>query len=226
MFERLKVVATAQSLLGVNEADNSHISRVLDVYNQKPLPRGYAMKPRDSWCAAFVSVVGIISGFDKIIYKECSCQKMMEKYQKAGAFIERDDHIPLPGDIIFYDWQDSGAGDCVGIPDHVGIVETVEGNVIKVIEGNYQNAVKRRLIEYNGRYIRGYGVPKYQSSDNYKTVTAYTLNVREAPGTAAKVIGHIYKDDVVFYDDVRSVQGVNWYHIPIKRGWASGKYLR
>ena len=69
--------------------------------------------------------------------------------------------MPKPGDYIFYDWQDSGVGDCTGSADHVGIVEKVSGTSITVIEGNYSDSVKRRTISVNGRYIRGYGVPKY-----------------------------------------------------------------
>ena len=36
-------------------------------------------------------------------------------------------------------------------------------NIIVVIEGNKNNAVERREIQINGRYIRGFGVPKYTS---------------------------------------------------------------
>ena len=43
------------------------------------------------------------------------------------------------------------------------MVEKVSGNTITVIEGNYSDSVKRRTIKVNGRYIRGYGVPKYGS---------------------------------------------------------------
>lgn len=43
----------------------------------------------------------------------------------------------------------------------MGIVEKVSGTSITVIEGNYSDSVKRRTISVNGRYIRGYGVPKY-----------------------------------------------------------------
>ena len=74
--------------------------------------------------------------------------------------------MPAPGDYIFYDWQDGtnyADTDNTGAADHVGIVEKVSGQTITVIEGNYSNAVKRRTLAVNGRYIRGYGVPKYGS---------------------------------------------------------------
>ena len=43
----------------------------------------------------------------------------------------------------------------------MGIVDAVSGNNITVIEGNKNNAVGRRTLQVNARYIRGYGVPRY-----------------------------------------------------------------
>ena len=63
-----------------------------------------------------------------------------------------------------YDWQDNGVGDNTGWPDHVGMVETVAGNIETVIEGNMSGGVVgRRNLQVNGRYIRGYILPKYES---------------------------------------------------------------
>ena len=91
----------------------------------------------------------------------------IQKYDTAAEKIEyiiKKCGTPKPGDIIFYDWQDNGIGDNIGATDHVGIVENVINNVIVVIEGNKNNAVERREIQINGRYIRGFGVPKYTSA--------------------------------------------------------------
>ena len=93
---------------------------------------------------------------------ECSCGRMIELLQKKGIWEENDAYIPKAGDILFYDWQDSGKGDNTGWPDHVGIVESVENGHITVIEGNLNNTVGRREIAVNARYIRGYGVPEYE----------------------------------------------------------------
>jgi hypothetical protein len=90
---------------------------------------------------------------------------MITKAQKMGIWVEADDHVPTFGDIILYDWDDSGNGDNKGNSDHVGVVEKVPGNTITVIEGNYSNAVKRRTLQVNGKYIRGYIVPKFDAED-------------------------------------------------------------
>lgn len=157
------VVAQAQAWLGKNENDGSH-KEIIDLYNtQRPLPRGYAVKYTDAWCATFVSAVAVKLGYTDIIPTECSCIKMINLLKNIGAWIENDANVPKGGDIIFYDWYDKGIGDNTTAPDHVGIVEKVEGDTITVIEGNYSNSVKRRTIKVNGRYIRGYGVPKYDA---------------------------------------------------------------
>ena len=94
--------------------------------------------------------------------------------------MENDAYVPSHGDYIFYDWQDSGVGDNKGSSDHVGVVEKVEGALITVIEGNYSNAVKRRSLAVNGKYIRGFGVPKYDKEASVKPAASA---VPSAPAT-------------------------------------------
>ena len=155
------IVKQAQAWLGKKESDGS-FKAIIDVYNShKPLARGYAVKYTDEWCATFVSAVAIKCGATKIIPTECSCLQMIELFKKLGSWQEKDNYTCKAGDIIFYDWEDSGKGDNTGTPNHVGIVENVSRETITVIEGNKSSAVARRVIKLNGRYIRGFGVPKY-----------------------------------------------------------------
>ena len=160
---RQKVVETALSLLGIREGTIDHKQLIVDVYNgQAKLPRGYALKPTDPWCAAFVSVVGIMLGISDVILPEVGCGPMIELYKAQGRWEELDSYIPDPGDIVMYDW-DAQKGECLGAPDHVGLVEWVKGNRIGVIEGNYDNQVKRREICVEYVKIRGFCVPDYAS---------------------------------------------------------------
>ena len=62
-----------------------------------------------------------------------------------------------------YDWQDNGKGDNTGTPDHVGIVVSVSGNTMQIIEGNKTEAVGYRNLTVGGKYIRGYCLPNYAS---------------------------------------------------------------
>ena len=161
---RTKIVKQAQTWLGRRESDGSH-KLIIDAYNQiKPLPRGYKVQYNDEWCATFVSAVAYVCGALDVVPAECSCSKMIEHFKSLGSWKEDDSYVPQPGDIMFYDWQDNGKGDNTGNPDHVGIVEQVSSGTITVIEGNKNEAVARRYLQVNGRYIRGYGIPKYKTT--------------------------------------------------------------
>lgn len=160
---RRKVVSTALSWIGTREYDAKHYE-MLDIYNsQRPLPRGTRMQATWPWCAMFVSVVSLQCGLRGIMPTECGCPGMVRLYQELGRWVENDANTPFPGDVIFYDWQDSGVGDNVGQPDHVGIVTACDGQTMTIIEGNCDNAVKTRTLAVNARFIRGFGCPDYAS---------------------------------------------------------------
>lgn len=160
---RQKIVDIAVGWLGCKESNGTH-KQIIDVYNaHKPLARGYKVKYTDAWCSTYASAVAIKAGFTDIIPTECGCQKHIELFKKIGSWVENDAYTPKIGDYIFYDWDDSGAGDNTGSADHVGIVVSVSGKNIKIIEGNKSNAVGYRDLTVNARYIRGYGTPKYSA---------------------------------------------------------------
>lgn len=185
MKTRNAVVALAQSWIGKNEADGSHKS-IIDIYNTYlPHPRGYKLQYSDAWCAGTVSALAIKLGYTDIIPVECSCYYMIEKAKTMGIWVENDAYTPKPADFILYDWDDSGSGDNTGNPDHIGTVESVSGSTITVIEGNYSNAVKRRTMQVNGKYIRGYITPKYDADGTGSTTTTTKKSVSEV---AAEVI--------------------------------------
>ena len=206
-----KVVAQAQAWLGRKESDGSH-KQIIDIYNgHTPLARGYKVKYTDPWCAPFVSAVAIALDYTDIIPTECSCQKMIELCKKLGIWVENENRTPAPGEIIFYDWGDSGKGDNKGWADHVGIVETVKDGKITVIEGNYSNSVKRRTIEVNGRDIRGYAVPKYDEEKTAETTTTETKG--------DYIVGMRNLQKGCKGEDVKALQ-----ILLIGRGYSCGKY--
>ena len=160
---RQKVVSTALAWLGTREYDTEH-QKMLDIYNsQRPLPRGTRMLASWPWCAAFVSTVSLQLGLRDIMPTECGCPGMVRLYQELGRWVEDDAYIPSPADVIFYDWQDTGYGDNVGHPDHVGIVTACDGQTMTIIEGNCDSAVKTRSLAVNARFIRGFGIPDFAS---------------------------------------------------------------
>lgn len=183
---RNMIVKQAQAWLGRNEKDGS-FKRIIDTYNaHKPLARGYKVKYTDEWCATFVSAVAIAQKATEIIPTECSCEKMIQLLKNKGSWVENDAYLPSPGDIIFYDWEDSGSGDATGSANHVGIVEKVVDNTITVIEGNINSSVGRRTMKVNGKYIRGYGVPKYKEDNTMKLDNTPDAYAKEAIEWAKK----------------------------------------
>lgn len=168
-----KLLDQARSWLGCKESNGTH-KKIIDVYNgHKPLARGYKVKYTDNWCATFVSACAIKCNATDIIPTECSCGKMISLLQKLGVWEENDNITPKPGYIIFYDWDKKD-----GWPEHVGIVEKVNGNTITVLEGNKNNAVERRTISVGNANIRGYGKPKFISESETKpTATNKNVNV-------------------------------------------------
>lgn len=245
------ILEVARGWLGCKESNGTH-KKIIDVYNaHKPLARGYKVKYTDSWCATFVSACAIKCGYTDIIQTECSCNQMINGFKKIGRWCEDDSHVPSPGDIVFYDWQDNGVGDNKGSSDHVGIVEKVEGNTITIIEGNKNDSVARRAIKVNGRYIRGYGLPKYESAPKPQPkpkptasnalgtymITASDLKVRTGPGMNYRVKTHneltknakahdYDKDGCINYGTRVTVSRFDGDWAKIPSGWVAKRYLK
>ena len=175
---REQIVKIAKGWLGCKESDGSH-KKIIDTYNAyTPRARGYKVKYTDHWCSTFASAVAIKAGLTDIIPTECGCEKHIELFKKLDSWQENDAYKPSAGDYIFYDWDDNGAGDNKGYSDHVGIVVSVSGSNIKVIEGNMSDAVGYRNIAVNAKYIRGYGIPKYSTkatTEEPKTNEGYKI---------------------------------------------------
>ena len=162
---RLNVVSTAKEWLGTREGFAGH-ERIVEIYNShEPLAQGYPVTTSDNWCAAFASCVAIQSGLTHIIPTECGCERQIRLWQEIGRWTENDNYMPLPGDYIYYAWDEGwDFGDCTGWADHVGIVVGTAGPFIKVIEGNKDDQVTYRIIPRGYYQIRGYGLPDYTTN--------------------------------------------------------------
>ena len=250
---REKVVKIMQSWLGYNETSGSY-KRIIDIYNShKPLARGYAVRYTDEWCATAVSAAFIQAGLTDIAPTECSCSRMIELYKAKGRWKEADSYVPKIGDVIMYDWQDSGVGENTGAPDHVGIVAALNGTSLIIIEGNKGQAVAYRAMTVNGKYIRGYCLPDYASkasatevkSASIKiasaksfdrtyaktyTVTASALNLRSGAGTDRPIIKSMPKGTkVTCYGYYTKNDATVWLYVKDQDGvlgYCSKKYLK
>jgi hypothetical protein len=184
---RQAVVDIALAWEGKNEADGSH-KYIVDVYNSYTgeFPRGTKMQYNWSWCACTWSAIAIKLGYTDIMPIEISCGELITRAKNMGVWVENDGYLGKPGDAVLYDWDDKtgSAADNTGWPEHIGvIVETHEdAGYFVVMEGNYDNAVKKRTLSINGKYIRGFVVPKYEDNEIQKPT--------QASGKDIKTIAH------------------------------------
>lgn len=246
---RNKIVNQAIAWLGRKESDGSH-KLIVDIYNQiNPLPIGYKLKYSDSWCAGFVSAAAHKCGLDKYYPLECSCPRMITKAKKMGIWVENDGYEPSIGDWVLYDWQDYGSGDNTGTPDHVGMVTSVSGKNLKIIEGNYSDSVRYRTITVNAQYIRGYVVPKLGAASTTPAspivsapskgvkwagkIVGYGVRCRTWAGTENPEVSFSPLENgqlVQVCDTIKSESGNNWYYVYVTRnrkyGFVYSKYVK
>lgn len=193
---RQKFVDMAVSYLGTKEGSTKH-KAIVDGYNRiTPLPVNYRVKYNDAWCATFVSFVAAQCDLLDIIPAECGCQRQIELWKKLGRWIENDAIVPEVGMVVYYDWQDSGVGDNTGHSDHVGIVVSVIGNQVKIIEGNMDNKVGYRTISVNAKYIRGWGNPNFASKAT-KEQPKPSSSVKDVCNVELKILKKGDKSDMV-----------------------------
>lgn len=189
---RQAVVDLIISWEGKNESDGSYKS-IIDIYNSYTgkLPRGVKMEYGWAWCACTWSAVAVKLGYTDIMPIEISCPELITLAKKTGCWVEDDGYIAKPGDAILYDWQDSGVGDNTGVPDHIGtVIEThKDAGYFVVMDGNYSHSVKRRTISINGRYIRGFIVPKYTSD---KVTAPQQVSGKDIKTVAREVITGVW----------------------------------
>lgn len=186
MYSRQAVVDLVESWVGKKEADGSYKS-IIDIYNSftGKFPRNTKMEYGWAWCACTWSALAIALKYTPIMPIEISCFYLIEQAKKMGVWEENDARIPKLGEAVLYNWDDNGAGDDTGDPEHVGTVtyvNTASGYFVAT-EGNYGNAVKKRTVSINGRYIRGFIAPKYDSD-------AAQSHPVQTPGKSVSTVAH------------------------------------
>lgn len=116
----------------------------------------YGFSSREEWCACFVSWCADQCGYIEagVIPKFSLCSAGMEWFESRGQFMDGS-YVPAAGDIVFFDWENDGS------VDHVGIVESVVDGNIYTVEGNSGDKVARRSYPIGYGQIVGFGVPAY-----------------------------------------------------------------
>jgi len=116
----------------------------------------YGFDSREEWCACFVSWCADQAGLiqKEAVPKFSVCTDGVAWFQAKGKW-QSGGSVPTPGSLIFFDWNQDGAS------DHVGIVESCDGTTVHTIEGNSGDAVKQNSYTVNSQSILGYGLVTY-----------------------------------------------------------------
>ena len=149
----------------------NEIKRIVSVVTDKPLinvamgqlgNKGgekfwswYGFKNREEWCALFLSWCEDQCGY----LKSEKAPKFAIVSDGADWFVLRDQwrlmgDTPEPGDLIFFDWDQDGGR------DHVGIVTAVVGDKVFTVEGNSSDLCRQKRYSLDDPVIYGYGVIK------------------------------------------------------------------
>ena len=251
-MDRNATVKWLEQYIGIAEGSAKH-KEIIKIYNTQGGNHRYTVKVSDAWCATAVSAAFIAVGYKEIFpCIECGCANMITLAKKAKIWVEDDSYNAQVGDVIMYDWDDKGSGDCKGNPDHVGIIASNDGSKFRVIEGNKSDTVGYRDVPINGAYIRGFITPKYDSvvesktevstgyyaeskdvnlAGYYKTTTE--LNLRERPRVDSRLFTKMPKNTkVTCYGYYTTTKGTKWLLVKTKigavsyTGYCSSKYLK
>ena len=163
MGKREQIVNTAIKYNGMSFNGGSHRT-LIDEFN-KHRPDGWAMTYTANFCAACASAIAYLCGVGDAYPCSANVGTIVSKAKNMGIWVENDAYVPSAGDWIIYAWNDSGRGDNTTGASHVGIVVSTGGGYINVFEFNIGNrhTTGYRKIAVNGRFIRGFVVPNFQS---------------------------------------------------------------
>ena len=146
----------------------------------------------------FDTDVEVIKSIDNFLKYEAFYGFENDQYVASGlGFGAEKGHITLAKMLEIYDNTQPNDG----YSDHIGIVESVGGGKIVTIEGNYSDAVKRRVLSVGDGNIRGYARPRYgkasvkpvkDSNDTQSTNSIPTpTNTLESPSKTPKWVGKV-----------------------------------
>ena len=116
----------------------------------------YGFDGRVEWCACFVSWCADQCGYldSGIVPKFAGCVDGANWFKGNGQWQDRN-YEPTAGTIIFFDWENDGE------TDHVGIVEKCENGVVYTVEGNSGDACRQNQYSVGSSSIYGCGIPAY-----------------------------------------------------------------
>ena len=143
----------ARSQLGYEESELNFI--IDDEGNRQGYTRygAWYRASYSEWCAMYVSFcLNYAEIPETAVSREANCEKWIRALSQEGLYVSAGHYAPRPGDLIFFDWEQDGN------VDHVGLVEAADGTTIATIEGNSRGGVRRNEYRADNDVIAGYGL--------------------------------------------------------------------
>ena len=146
------MINTARQYIGINEFQKKQL---MDYYNNAVYPlidkdRKYKIKYNDDWCAMFCSVIAHKIGRTKANFPFEVSVFYMTRNAKRMCMFTTDLSKAQVNDLVIYDWKADGT------LNHVGILQEIGTDYIKVLEGNYSKTVKVRTVKIPNSEVYGY----------------------------------------------------------------------
>ena len=134
----------------------------------------YGFSSRVDWCAIFCSWCADQCGYIEsgtlpkfsVVGDGANWFKTRHRWSGRG-------YSPRPGDFIFFDYEQDG------VLDHVGIVENCDGKVVTTIEGNSGDACKRNSYVVGNSSIAGYGLSVSMTSITYEKANTWAKKIAD-----------------------------------------------
>ncbi|MCM1499412.1 MAG: leucine-rich repeat protein [Clostridium sp.] len=154
-----EVVALAASQVGYHEKASNYN---LDNFTANSGSANYNKYARDvgvtngqAWCATFIWWCMKNAGVSYANYPSRTTVTR-DWFVQRGQYHARGSYVPRPGDYVVF-----------GNVSHCGIVESVSGYSISVIEGNSGDQVKRNYYNcMTSTYVTGFGTIQYNGSSS------------------------------------------------------------
>ena len=112
----------------------------------------FGFNERVDWCAIFVSWCEDQCGYinDGKAPSFAMVSDGANWFEGSDQWLARD-AVPEAGDIVFFDWENDGSR------DHVGIVTAVVDDLVFTVEGNSGDLCRQKRYKLNDPMIYGYG---------------------------------------------------------------------
>lgn len=180
------------------------------------------------WCAMFASWCLATAGFGVTeAGRFGNCNPWIRWWKTQGRWAARTH--PVPGAVVFYDWDGDGAAEHVGFVEKVlpdGRLQTLEGNA--TVGGGAHDGVYR--MKRTRSYVLGYGLPPYATTAVRPAAsTPASPASRRLPGpiVIAAAGGHYGTADarvVPWAQCPQMARGFGGPENPAQRAWAAYWY--